>query len=262
MAVPKKEALDRVDRHWAVKAVGHRRDSGDSGRVERFALAYEIAACEGFDAFLYPAGDEESKRLRMQAEAGAFRAYALRRTLPIPKGPEDRIFYVLHLAALAYCSGQGADLRRWLKEHEREVAPPQVSDAPWDARVLYQLFDCWLLFFRRSPDLKATQEIVAGLRKAQKEHEGQLFAGLESAAAWAAALRLIALYHWAAATELLAVCLQQKQQNGRALDEHFRSGRRAACAAGDALLAVVLYWLHAASRRVVGAQEGCTGGDS
>ena len=127
------EALNRADQHWAVKAVGDDRLARalevakvrtmrsavghqmviafdetvtDSELVARVAMAYEIAAIEGLDALLHPAGDEERIQLRLQAQAGTFRAYALRRTLPIPPGPEDRVFHVLHLAALAYCGDQ------------------------------------------------------------------------------------------------------------------------------------------------------------
>jgi hypothetical protein len=152
------EALNRVDQHWAVKAVGDDMlaralevakvrtmrsavgnqmaivfdETGtDSELVERVATAYEIAAIEGLDGLLYPSGHEERIQLRLQAQAGTYRAYALRRTLPIPPGPEDRVFHVLHLAALAYCGDQWTDLRRWLKDHEREVKTPSVADAAW-----------------------------------------------------------------------------------------------------------------------------------
>jgi hypothetical protein len=147
------DALNRVDQHWAIKAIG---DDGlaralevakvrtmrsavghqmviafdetvtDSELVERVAMAYEMAAIEGLDALLHPAADEERVQLRLQAQAGTFRAYALRRTLPIPASSENRIFHVLHLSALAYCGDQWTDLRRWLKDHEREVKPPSV----------------------------------------------------------------------------------------------------------------------------------------
>jgi len=274
--------LNRLDHHWAVKAIGDDRLARavevatvrvmrsavghqmaivfdetvtDEETVERAAMAYEVAAIEGLDALLHPSGDEARVQLRMQAQAGAFRAYSLRRTLPIPQGPEDRIFHVLHLAALAYCGDQWADLRRWLKDHEREVKPPSVAGLSWDHRVLRRLFECWVRLLRKQgwDDLDGIREIIAGLRKDQKQYENASLDKPDNAAAQAAALRLIALYHWAKATELLAVYMLQGQPVGieAELDKHFEAGRQAASAGQDAALEVILRWLHATSRRMV-----------
>lgn len=276
------DALTRVDQHWAVKAVGANRlaralevakvrvmrsavghqmtiafdeTAADNELVERTALAYEIAAIEGLDALLHPSGDEALVQLRLQAQAGTFRAYALRRTLPIPPGPEDRIFHVLHLAALGYCGDQWTDLRRWLKDHERDVKPPSVADASWDHRIIRRLFDCWVRLLRKQgwDDLDAVREIIAGLRRDQEQYENGVLAKPDNAAAQASALHLIALYHWAKATEILAVYMLQGQPVGieAELDKHFEAGRRGASAAQDAALEVILRWLHATSRRMV-----------
>lgn len=276
------DALNRIDRHWAVKAIGDERlaralevaqvrvmrtavgrqmtivfdeTATDSELVEHVAMAYEIAAIEGLDALLHPSGDEARVQLRLQTQAGAFRAYALRRTLPMPPGVEDRIFHILHLAALAYCGDQWTDLRRWLKDHEREARPPSVADASWDCRILYRLFDCWVRLLRKQgwDDLDSVREIIAGLRKDQEQYEHTVLNNRDDVGAQATALRLIALYHWAKATELLAVYTLQGQPVGidAELDKHFEAGRRAASVAQDAALEVILRWLHVTSRRMV-----------
>ena len=274
--------LNRVDQHWAVKAVGDDRlaralevakvrvmrsavghqmtivfdeTSTDNDLVERAAMAYEIAAIEGLDALLHPSGDESRVQMRLQAQAGAFRAYAMRRTLPIPSGVEERIFHVLHLAALAYCGDQWTDLRRWLKDHEEDVKVPSGSDASWDRRLLYRVFDCWIRLLRKQGwhDLDGVREIIAELRKDQEQYENNILVDRDDAAAQATALHLIALYHWAKATELLAVYMLQGQPPGidEQLDKHFEAGQKAASAAQDAALEVILRWLHATSRRMV-----------
>lgn len=276
------DALNRIDQHWAVKAIGEDRRARsfevakvrvmrsavghqmtivfdevatDNELVDRTAMAYEIAAIEGLDALLHPSGDETRVQLRLQAQAGAFRAYALRRTLPIPLGAEDRIFHVLHLAALAYCGDQWTDLRRWIRDRDREVKPPSVADASWDRRILYRLFDCWVRLLRKQgwDDLDGIREIIAGLRKDQEQYENTVLTNQDSAVAQAAALRLIALYHWAKSTELLAVYMLQGQPTGidAELDKHFEASQKAASAAQDVTLEVILRWLHAASRRMV-----------
>lgn len=277
-----KYALDLVDQHWAVKALGevlkdralevakiHLMRSAvgrqmaiafddaatDKGLVERTATAYEIAAIEGLDALLHPSSDDERIRLRQQTQAGAFRAYALLRILPIPSGPKDRIFHVLHLAGVAYCGDQWGDLRRWLKDHEQDTKAPSVANVGWDRRILYRLFDCWVRLLRKQgwDDLDGVREIIAGLRKDQELYENNLLAGNDNVVAQATALRLIALYHWAKATELLAVYTLQGQPPGidAELDKHFEAGQKAAAAAQDAALEIILRWLHATSRRMV-----------
>lgn len=277
-----KDALDLVDQHWAVKAIGEQArdraldvadvilmrsavggqmeitfDDGVAGTelIERAAMAYEIAAIEGLDALLHPSNDDERVRLRLQTQAGAFRAYNLSRTLPVPVGAEDRIFHILHLAGLAYCGDQWADLRRWLKDHGLDVKTPSAADVGWDRRILYRLFDCWVRLLRKQgwDDLDGVREIIAGLRKDQELYENNLLAGNDNTVAQATALRLIALYHWAKATELLAVYTLQGQPPGidAELDKHFEAGQKAAAAAQDAALEVILRWLHASSRRMV-----------
>jgi hypothetical protein len=276
------DALKRVDQHWAIKAFGEeKRDRAlevakvslvrsavgrqmtitfddaatDIELVERAAMAYEIAAIEGLDAVLHPSGDKKRIRLRQQTQAGAFRAYELRRTLPIPSGAEGRIFHLLHLAGLAYCGDQWADLRRWIKDHDRETKAPSVANVDWDRRILYRLFDCWVRLLRKQgwDDLDGVREIIAGLRTDQKHYEENVFDKGDNAVAQAMALRLIALYHWAKATELLAVFTLQGNPTGieAELDKHFEGGQKAAAAAQDVALQVVLRWLHASSHRMV-----------
>lgn len=278
------DALNRLDQHWAIKAVGHEgiaralevakirvvrsavghqmpvifeETTKDDELIERVAMAYEMAAIEGLDAILHPSDDEERIQLRSQVQAGAFRAYGLRRTLPIPSGLEDRIriFHVLHLAALAYCGDQWTDLRRWLKDHTRAVKPPSVADASWDRRILYRLFDCWVRLLRKQgwDDLDAIREIIAGLRKDQEQYENTALTGQDNSVAQAVAFRLISLYHWAKITELLAIYTLQGQPPGieAELDMHFEGAQKTASAAQDIALEVILRWLHATSRKMV-----------
>jgi hypothetical protein len=187
----------------------------DNELVERAAMAYEMAAIEGLDALLHPASNGERVRLRLQAQAGAFQAYGLRRTLPVPMAAEARMLHILHLSALAYCGDQWTDLRRWLKDHEQDVQPPSAADANWEDQLLIRLFDCWVRLMRKRgwDDLDGVRTIIAGLREDQGRYESGMLAKADSATQ-AAALRLVAMYHWAKATELLSVYMLQGQPVG------------------------------------------------
>jgi replicative superfamily II helicase len=227
----------------------------DQSNLERVAMAYEIAAIEGIDALLHSSADEANKSLQDQAQAGAFRTYELIRALPIPTNNADRAFHILHRGALAYCSDQWTDLRRWLKENPGIVSAPSVANARWDERVLYRTYDCWIRLFRKNQwdDLDRVREIIAGLRVDQQQYEAALLDSAKQSGSDAIAYRLIALYHWTKATEQLALYMLQGAPPAidTELDQHFESARSAAQAAADAALDVLLRWLHIASRRMV-----------
>ena len=275
-----KKAFDALRSHWAVNAIGAANleraerllierlaDRAVGGQIafsfswskdhdallERVALAFEVAAIEGLEELSRPFG--ENMELRDQAAAASFRVFDIRRLLPVPARTRDRLFFVLQLSAVAYCGDRWSDLRRWYKENEEALKPPSVAGTPWDGRLLYRLFDCWVRLFRKHgwDDLDRIREIVAGLREDQKRfEEGRLQNG-SPAEDRAIALRLAALYHWARATEILARYTLQGEPSHPfgSLDKHFDGAIRAATASGDAQHELILRWMHAAARIMV-----------
>lgn len=274
------ESLHAVDQHWAVLAVGEsNRDRGllvaqarlvraatqrqmewtfreresDDDLLQRLALAYEVAATEGLEALLHPSS--ENQELQKQAQAGAWRAFEIRRLAEIPEDTDERVFHVLHLASLAYCGDRWSDLRRWIKENEAALKPPSVASEPWDKRILYRLYACWLRLFRKKnwDDLHRIHEIIAGLREDQKVYEQEALSSDNGQKDRMMALRLIALYNWAKATELLGTFVLQGTPGGvnAALDRHFDTAIKAIPGSRDAALNVVLKWLQVTSRRMV-----------
>lgn len=277
-----REALQSIEGHWAVAAVPRNVRSrakdvaryrhlqasigqqlalsfserkSDDETLRRVALAYELAAAEGIRAFLHPSADTAASELANQARAGAHRAYELFRALSIPEEEESRIFHVLHTSALAYCGQRWPDVRRWLRESREATAVPSVANSPWDERVLYRLFDCWIRLFRKQGwnDLDDVRSIVAGLREDQKGHEPPVLKPSDDPASKAMACRLIALYHWAKATELLALYVLNGQPTSATteLDKHFEAARAAGTAASDPPFETLLRWLHVAARMMV-----------
>ena len=276
----RKEDMVRVDNHWAVLAVGvDERDrslevanarlvakavgrqmrlafeerASDGDLLRRIAMAYEMAAIEGLPAFLsLSTADDE---LRKQCIAGAWRTFELRRLFDVPEATEERIFHVLHLSALAYCGDRWSDIRRWYLDNGGSIAEPSAADQPWHYRLLFRLFDCWVRLFRKKgwDDLDRVREIVAGLREDQRQYERSSLDSGSDDQDRAMALRLIAFYNWAKATELLAKYVLQGEPRGinALLDKHFEAATDAATAAGDAQLEVLLRWLHATARQMV-----------
>ena len=223
--------------------------------LERVAMAYELAAIEGLDALLHPSDESESKGLQAQAMAGAFRSFDLRQSCLVPEQDEARVFHVLHLAALGFCGDRWPDVRRWIKDHAAATEAPSVAQASWDKRVLFRLFNCWVRLFRKCnwDDVDRVRETVAGLREDQKTFEKDALESTDGLAAQSVAYRLISLYHWAKATEVLAVyTLQGEPANVRSeLDQHFEKARTHAARSGDAPFEVLLHWLHLAAARMV-----------
>ncbi|HEY5955663.1 MAG TPA: DEAD/DEAH box helicase [Polyangiaceae bacterium] len=217
------------------------------------ALAYEMAAIEGLPAFLSQAQEQDA--LRAQCAAGAFRAFAYRRLLPIPTASADRLFHILHLASLSYCGDRWSDIRRWFVENAAAAEAPSVAEQPWDIRLLYRLFECWVRLLRKDgwDDLDRIREIVAGLREDQGQFErGSLDSGSNSQDR-AMALRLVAFYNWTRATELLSRYMLQGEPRGinALIDKHFEAATEASIVSGDASLEMLMRWLHATSRQMV-----------
>jgi len=275
------ETLARVDEHWAVMAVGASErqrgleianvrlvtkavgeqltldlpnpHSSDEDLLSRLALAYEMAAIEGLSAFLNTtSGDLE---LQKQCAAGAWRAFEIGRMTDPPEGTDRRVLHLLHLSALAYCGDRWTDLRRWYRDEPALCAIPSVADAKWDRRLLYRVFDCWVRLFRKQDwdDLDRIREIVVGLREDQKEFEETVLKSGSDAEDRAIALRLVSLYHWAKATELLAKYMLQGEPVGinALLSKHYDASIAAATAAADSQLEMLMRWLHAASSQMV-----------
>ena len=275
--------LEALNEHWAVAAVpasdrarahdvanarlvedaadGHLHldfleQSCDAELLERLAVAYEVASAEGLDALL-----NSSPRIQRAFAIGAFGrvpfdAFEIwRKILPVPHTDLEQVFHVLHLAALAYAGDRWADLRRWLFDHDRETAAPNASTSSWDKRVLFRVYDGWLRLFRKDSwnDLHGIAEIVAGLRSEQQQYERAQLAGESVLDNQVLALRLVALYHWARATEQLSKYMLQGEPTGitQELDLHFEKAVKAAAAICDMSLEMLLRWLHVAGRRMV-----------
>ncbi len=276
-----KESLARVDQHWAVLSIGvNERDRGlqianvrlvtkaigeqlalafndyrstDDDLLSRLALAYEMAAIEGLDAFLNTTSGEET--LRDQCAAGAWRAFEIGRMMQDPSVTDRRVLHLLHLSALAYCGDRWTDLRRWYRDNPDLCAIPSVADASWDRRLLYRLFECWLRLFRKQnwDDLDRIREIIVGLREDQKTLEKEVLKTGSDVEDRAMALRLVALYHWAKASELLAKYMLQGEPPGinALLSKHFDAAISSATGAADPQLDMLMRWLHAASTQMV-----------
>ena len=280
MSSLQKNALDLLENHWAImaiaasdrqhgteltnsrivaNAVGQQmhmqleENPDDDALLRRLAMAYEMAAVEGLPALLNLSIKED--HLRDQCVAGAWRSFEIRRLLPIPQVTEERIFHVLHLSALAYCGDRWSDVRRWYLENPSSTAEPSVVDQQWHYRLLYRLFDCWIRLFRKKnwDDIDRIREIIAGLREDQREYETTSLSSGSNTQDRAMALRLIAFYNWAKATELLAKYILQGEPRSinSHLDKHFEAAVDAAMVSGDAQMEVLLRWLHATARQIV-----------
>lgn len=225
----------------------------DDSFLEKIALAYEMAAIEGLDELSRPSG--ENAPLRDQATTASYKAFDIRRLMQVPDDANDRLFFVLQLSALAYCGDRWSDIRRWYSSNQEALKAPSVADVPWDRRLLYRLFHCWVRLFRKQgwDDLDRIREIVAGLRDDQENYEAERLANGSRAVDRAIALRLAALYHWAKGTEILAdYMLQGRPANPfGSLDKHFDAALKSAIASGDAQHEVILRWLHASARIMV-----------
>lgn len=277
-----REALREADAHWAVQAVGSdsveeafnlstrsyvaqslgdefdlssHLESDELDLVDRVATAYEVAAMEGMSALLAPLQLEENEGARQLARAAAYRAFELRRVLELPDGHAPRAIAVLRLASLAYSADRWTDLQRWLEERwEEEFRDGVGSSERWDQRILFAVFRCWILLLRKEgwDDLSRVQLEVANLRSEQNQYESGVL-DLPDPQRQSMALRLVALYHLAKATESLGLFMTMGLVEGSGaiqsvLDQHFDDARRAAHESLDMHLELAIRWLHLTAR--------------
>ena len=253
------EAKEQIRKKLAQQSVGGQIEFSfvsdlDNKLLERVALAYEMAAIEGLDELGKSSGG--NVELRDQSTAASFEAFNIKRVMPLPSDINDLLFFVLQISATACCGERWSDLQRWYKENQAGIQIPNVDGTEWEQRLLYQIFDCWTKLFRKEgwEDLRRISEIIAKLRHEQKLFEGEILQNESDMVNKITAFRLIALYHWAKGTEILAkYILQGEPANPLSLlDKHFEAGVKAAEASRDAQYEIILRWLHVTTRIMIG----------
>jgi hypothetical protein len=288
-----KEALTEADRHWAVSATGDSRlealalasdlhvrrsliglvpespelSEPDLALLERVATAYELAAVEALPLLLQPFVLDDHRADADRSRAAASRAFDLYRSRPVPDEPQDRIFFVLHVVGLGYAADRWTDVRRWLNESGVQTAP--VLAESWDQRVLQALFGFWIALVRKDgwEQLAAIEAGVAELRREQAEYEPILLEERKGSGSRGTAFTLVSLYHWAKGTEILGTYLATGSSTApiaSLLDQHFEQAAKSAGHAGDAVLEVLLRWLHVAARQMAAGAiwSAAQGGDA
>lgn len=277
-----REAFSRLKSHWAIEALGadrvkaaheaaasmyvdsnlghqlHREGSHDAATetlIQDVAFAYEIVASEGIESLAQVSLSSDASDA-MLAEAAAHEAFALLRALPLKLDSlEALVHQVLQLGAFAYCSDRWAEYRAWMRE--REITPELFqSDGSWDTRVLSALGQIWTRLLRKDGwhDLEGVAETVARLRADQRENEEILLnAQSRPEGLHVAGWRLVALYHWARLSEMVATYLMQGEPADVAtqLDFHFDRAVFAAQQSADPAFVVVLRWQRAMAQRMV-----------
>lgn len=276
------DTLKEIDTHWAVQAIGddklrqaiwqfskaklvqnaigeqltlHLDDSFcNDDLLRQLAMAYEMVAIEGMHDFINHTHNDE---LQDQFLAGSHRAFEIYRVLEIPENDTLKfIFHLLHLSALAYCGDCRTDLQHIYSDYSvkiSSISPEQVTE--WDQRILFRLFDCWVSLFRKNSwqELTNIATSISKLRAEQYEYENDYLKALSNKENHARAMRLMALYHWAKATELLSLyTLQGEPADIKAqLDRHFGFAINISADVGDAQLEILLRWLHVSAEQMI-----------
>ncbi|HDL01525.1 MAG TPA: DEAD/DEAH box helicase, partial [candidate division Zixibacteria bacterium] len=276
------ETLQKIDTHWAVVAVGdkklrqsilqfakaklvenavgqqlalHLDDTfNDEDALRRLAMAYEMVAIEGMHDFINHTDNDE---LQDQFLAGSRRAFEIYRVLEIPENDDLKfIFHLLHLSALAYCGDCWTDLKHIYDECSENInnlSPDRMTE--WDQRILFRLFDCWVSLFRKNSwqDLTNITTAISKLRDEQTQYEDDYLKTDSNNKNQAKAMRLMSLYHWAKASELLSLYMLQGEPADikPQLDRHFDLAIKISADGGDAQLEILLRWLHASAEQMV-----------
>lgn len=277
-----RETLQKIDSHWAIQAIGDDKlrqsilqyskaklvknaiggqlslhladDFNDEEALKRLAMAYEMVAIEGMHDFINHTDNDE---LCDQFLAGSRRAFEINRVLDAPENDDLKfIFHLLHLSALAYCGDCWTDLTHIYDDSSdkiEQLLSKQVAE--WDQRILSSLFTCWVSLFRKNSwqDLSQISTSIAQLREEQKKHEEEYLNADSNSENQIKAMRLMSLYNWAKASELLSLYMLQGEPADIKvqLDKHFNLAIKISSDGGDVQLEILLRWLHASAEQMV-----------
>jgi hypothetical protein len=276
-------ALDTLDRHWAVKVVTPedraaaiqygmsvltRLGGGEAPAttplppdfVVPLAGAYVIAAGEWLDfegaaspaAMLSP--EQEAQRAA-HIEAGADRAFILSAALPMESDERTVALYrALLLAGLAQLGNKQTEFRYWLRAHHELLFPAHEDESRWDIVLLRRVVEAWTHVLRGAgpSGLEPAMELIASIREDRPVREPAFFATVDAADETRTRFYLFTLFHLTeAATELLLFRVHGGDPDRvvHRLYSHFTLARDAA--GGDPRLDASFDWLYEASRRVV-----------
>ncbi|HXT02826.1 MAG TPA: hypothetical protein VN760_01485 [Casimicrobiaceae bacterium] len=282
MTTPPLNALETLDRHWAVKVVtpADRAAAIQYGMgvltrlcagealpenqtppefVVPLAGAYVIAASEwlDFEGAASPtvllSAEQEAQR-SAHIEAGADRAFILTAALPVePSERVSALYRALLLAGLALLGRKQTEFRHWLRVHNELLFPASEDPARWDLTLLRRVAELWLQLLRSAgpSGLEHAMEIVASIREERPLREPAFLATVDASDDTRMRFFLFTLFHLTeAATELLLFRLHGEPERVETrLYSHFRLARDAA--GGDPRLDASFDWLYEASRRVV-----------
>lgn len=275
----KNTELDKLEKHWAVSSIPEdtRKLCFDTIRkkqvcdavgdcidfslqyeeilnenVAKMAMAYEIPAIENIGSFTNYADESCDRGLFV---ASAWRCFDLYTSMSIPEVFNEKVFFVLRVCSMAYCGERWNDLKKWYLDNIELLYDDSedLCDDCWDTKILKTVYRCWLRLFVKKDweDLSQVAVEIIALRQLQNSYEKEY---LDSASdSQYSALVLVALYHLAKSTELLATYMMQGEPIGihGQLDKHFENAIESANCSNDVELETLLRWLSCASLQMV-----------
>jgi hypothetical protein len=275
-------ALDTLDRHWAVKVVSpeeraaaiqyamgvlSRLVAGDglstSAALPEFVVplagAYVIAASEwlDFEGAASPSAQlsaEQEGQRAAHMETGADRAFILTAALPVEADERVAALYrALLLGGLAELGHKQTEFRHWLRTHNDFLFPPREDEARWDLILLRRVVELWTEVLKGAgpSGLGRAMELIASIREERPVREPAFLQTVDAADDTRMRFFLFTLFHLTeAGTELLLFRLHGEPERVDArLYNHFTLARDAA--GGDPRLDASFDWLYEAARRVV-----------
>lgn len=187
-------------------------------------------------------------------------AFGLRRALPAPREPEERLEFAAVLACEGILAGRIADVRRWLKEALPEALGEggAGAGAAWDKLLFSGVVGAFLETVAADgpAGLRAARDRIRRLRESQPQFE-PAYLKQRNGIRQAAALELVACYHMAKAVEAICTSALAAAPQDRPGELGFHAARalRAARDAGSAGLSTLFLWMGNAMEALLTSRE-------
>lgn len=216
--------------------------------MKNLSIQYEILVMSGLHVLCAPEVLLEEKPILKTTINAVKKLFDIRKKEEIPKDLYEQAAHVLSIASLGVCAGKEKEVKDWIINLNISEFP-NPHNLPWDQRIINDLYKSWLSIFKKDKEIKQIPARIERLRKDQNKFEPG-FLDIDKKESHKKVWKLISLYNWSKATELIAYSVGTKFD--KSILKEFRKFINSAYKAEFNYSYMVLFlWLEPAGCRIM-----------